>query len=174
MLSAGFADGQYQWCWMASRWLGSEPFGLSAGVFGASQVVLVVKNPPANIGGIKRWEFDPWVRKIPWRRACQPTPVFYSCLNPMDRGVWQATVHGITKSQTWLKWLSIHVHNGVFIYNKAWSKRRIKGSYIKVQSMDVTGVYGEVREAARGLILEFKGKVGPRGKSNEMLAKVSI
>jgi len=21
-------------------------------------------------------EFDPWVRKIPWRRAWQPTPVF--------------------------------------------------------------------------------------------------
>ena len=27
----------------------------------------------------------------------------YSCLeNPMDRGVWRATVHGRTKSQTWL------------------------------------------------------------------------
>jgi len=24
----------------------------------------------------KRREFDPWVRKIPWRRAWQPTPVF--------------------------------------------------------------------------------------------------
>ena len=24
----------------------------------------------------KRYRFDPWVRKIPWRRACQPTPVF--------------------------------------------------------------------------------------------------
>ena len=25
----------------------------------------------------------------------------YSCLgNPMDRGTWQATVHGVTKSQT--------------------------------------------------------------------------
>ena len=33
----------------------------------------------------------------------------YSCLeNPMDRGAWQATVHGVTKSQTWLKWLSMH------------------------------------------------------------------
>ena len=27
----------------------------------------------------------------------------YSCLeNPMDRGAWQAPIHGITKSQTWL------------------------------------------------------------------------
>ena len=30
-------------------------------------------------------------------------PLQYSCLeNPMDRGAWRATVHGVTKSQTWL------------------------------------------------------------------------
>ena len=31
----------------------------------------MVKNPPANAGG-----FDSWLRKIPWRRKWQPTPVF--------------------------------------------------------------------------------------------------
>ena len=36
----------------------------------------MVKNPPASAGDIKRHRFDPWVRKIPWRRAWQPTPVF--------------------------------------------------------------------------------------------------
>ena len=41
-----------------------------------SQVVLVVKNPPTNAGDIKRCGFDPWVGKIPCRRAWQPTPVF--------------------------------------------------------------------------------------------------
>ena len=30
-------------------------------------------------------------------------PLQYSCLeNPMDRGAWQATVHGVTESQTQL------------------------------------------------------------------------
>ena len=30
-------------------------------------------------------------------------PLQHSCLeNPMDRGAWQATVHGVTKSWTWL------------------------------------------------------------------------
>ena len=30
-------------------------------------------------------------------------PLQYSCLgNPMDRGTWQATVHGVSKSRTWL------------------------------------------------------------------------
>ena len=41
----------------------------------ASQVVLVVKNLPATAGH-KRHRFDPWVGKIPWRRAWQSTPVF--------------------------------------------------------------------------------------------------
>ena len=40
-----------------------------------SQVAPVVKNPPANAGDM-RCGFDPWVGKIPWRRAWQPTPVF--------------------------------------------------------------------------------------------------
>ena len=36
-------------------------------------------------------------------------PLQYSCLeNPMDRGTWWATVHGVTKSQTWLKRLGVH------------------------------------------------------------------
>ena len=32
---------------------------------GASQVVLVVKNPPADAGTCKKHSFHPWVRKIP-------------------------------------------------------------------------------------------------------------
>ena len=46
-------------------------------------------------------------------------PLQYSCLeNPMNRGSWQATVHGVTKSQTWLSnwhtqeiqiiWIPVH------------------------------------------------------------------
>ena len=35
-------------------------------------------------------------------------PLQYSCLeNSMDRGAWQATVHGVAKSQTGL---SMHAH----------------------------------------------------------------
>jgi len=33
----------------------------------------VVKNTTVNAGDC---EFDPWVRKIPWSRKWQPTPVF--------------------------------------------------------------------------------------------------
>ena len=35
----------------------------------------------------------------------------YSCLeNPMGRGAWWATVHGVVKSQARLKQLSMHAH----------------------------------------------------------------
>jgi len=39
-------------------------------------VALVIKNLPANAGGEKRYWCNPWIRKIPWRRAWQLTPVF--------------------------------------------------------------------------------------------------
>ena len=37
-------------------------------------VALVVKNLPP----MQRLRFNPWVGKIPWRRAWKPTPVFLS------------------------------------------------------------------------------------------------
>ena len=37
---------------------------------------LVVKNPSADAGDVKRLGFGPWVIKIPWRRKWQPTPLF--------------------------------------------------------------------------------------------------
>ena len=40
-------------------------------------------------------------------RGGHSNPLQYFCLeNPMDRGVWWATVHRVTKSWTWLKRLS--------------------------------------------------------------------
>ena len=34
------------------------------------------REPPCHCRRLKTCRFDPWVRKIPWRRAWQPTPVF--------------------------------------------------------------------------------------------------
>ena len=45
----------------------------------------------------RRSGLDPWVRKTP--REGNGNPLHYSCLgNPMDRGPWQAIVHGVAKS----------------------------------------------------------------------------
>ena len=56
----------------------------------------IVKNPPANAGDARDMGGeDPGE----WN----DNPLQYSCLeNPMDRGVWQATAHGVAKSRTQL------------------------------------------------------------------------
>ena len=35
------------------------------------------EEPARNAGGVQRRVFDPWVRKIPWRRKWQPPPVLW-------------------------------------------------------------------------------------------------
>ena len=59
---------------------------------------LAVKNVPANAEGIRDLGSIPGLRRSPG--GGNGNPLQYSCLeNPMERGVWWATVHGITKSQ---------------------------------------------------------------------------
>ena len=63
----------------------------------ASQVVLVVKNLPANVGEIRDVGWIPGLGRSPGEG--NGNPLQYSCLdNPMDRGNWQAIVHEVTKS----------------------------------------------------------------------------
>ena len=68
-------------------------------ILGASLLPLLVKNPPAkeeDTGSIPRSGRSPG--------GGHGNPLQYSCLeNPMDRGVWWATVHRVIKSQRWLK-----------------------------------------------------------------------
>ena len=57
------------------------------------------ENLSASAGDTRERGLDPWVRKIPWSKKWQPTPVFLPG-KFMDRGAWQTTVQGVTKSQT--------------------------------------------------------------------------
>ena len=76
--------------------------GRAAQLLGASQVALVVKNLPAKAGDRRNAGLIPGSGRSPGER--HGNPLQYSCLgNPMDRGAWQATVHGVAKSQTRLK-----------------------------------------------------------------------
>ena len=75
--------------------------GPSANRTGASQVALVVKNPPASLGDIRKKGSIPGSGRF--SGAGNGNPLQYSCLEkPMDRGAWWATVHGVPKSQTQL------------------------------------------------------------------------
>ena len=77
-----------------SKWHLKYRLNVYVGFWGGS----VVKNPPTNTGD---------TGSIPgsgrFSGEGNGNPFQYSCLgNPMDRGAWGATVHGITKSRTWL------------------------------------------------------------------------
>ena len=58
----------------------------------------MVKNPPAMR--------ETWVRSLGWEHPLEEGMATHSRILvwriPMDRGTWQAAVHGVTKSQTQL------------------------------------------------------------------------
>ena len=94
-----------------TRWLSGEDLGvfttscnMPTTAKTAPQAVLVVKNLPANTGDTG--SIPGWGRSPGGGRG---NPLQCYCLeNPVNRGAWRATVHGVAKSQTRLKRLSKH------------------------------------------------------------------
>ena len=81
----------------------------------------MVKNLPANAGGTTDIGSISGPGRLPG--GGNGNPLQYSCLeNLVDRGAWQATVHGVTKSQKQL----ITQHN---------NKKEIKKSCIKARGI---------------------------------------
>ena len=86
-------------------------------LFGTSRVALVVKNPPANAGDRRNVSVIPELGRSPG--GGHGNPLQYSCLeNPMNRGNWRATVHGVAMSWTLLKWLSTQHHDYFGLFTK--------------------------------------------------------
>ena len=68
-------------------------------IIGVSQVVLVVKNPPANAGDARDTGSIPGSGRSPG--GGHGNPLQYSSLeNPMDRRAWWATIQRVTQSWT--------------------------------------------------------------------------
>ena len=68
--------------------------------------LLVVKNLSASAVDTKDTGSIPGSGRSPGGE--NGNPVQYSCLeNPMEGGAWWATVHGVTKSQTWLNTVAV-------------------------------------------------------------------
>ena len=56
----------------------------------------MIENPPTNVGVIRVEDSTPGLDRS--LGEGDDNPLQYSCLeNPMDRGPWWATVHGVTK-----------------------------------------------------------------------------
>ena len=102
----------------------------------ASQVVLMVKNPPTNAGDTRDKGSIPASERSPGEGHGNPLP--YSCLeNPMDRGAWRATGHRGAKSQTWLKW-HVHTHYKIWFVGKIDHVWKIS-SFIALVAFQVPG-----------------------------------
>ena len=70
-------------------------------------MALVVKNLSANAGYMRDAGSIHGSGRSPGEENGNPPE--YSCLeNPMDKGSWKATVHGVTNSQIQLKLFSMH------------------------------------------------------------------
>ena len=114
----------YSWlCWVVFfiafylfvcflSWFGKYKFHFTRW---ASQVAQWKKNPSVNAGArflhwqteVCRCRFHPWVGKIPWRRAWQPTPVIFAWRIPWTEEPGRLQSVG-SQSQTWL---NKHKHN---------------------------------------------------------------
>ena len=58
------------------------------------------KEPTCQYRRYKRCRFNPWVRKIPWRRVWQCTPTFLPGESHGQKSLSMATVHGVAKNWT--------------------------------------------------------------------------
>ena len=111
LLILDFDSGHSDWCEMVPHhgfdlhfsdnewyWSSFHVFVSHLYLFWALLVAQMVNKLPANTGDLG---LIPGSGRFPGEG--NGNPFQYSCLeNSMDRGPWQATVHGIAKSQTWL------------------------------------------------------------------------
>ena len=95
------------------------------------------KKPACQCRRHKNCGFDPWIGKIPWRRAQQPTPVFLPGESHGQRSLEGYSLR-VAKSRTQLKCLSMHACNrppDIFIEKLCFHytyKHAYKGRYNKV------------------------------------------
>ena len=96
----------------------------------ASHLKLMIKNPPASVGDTRYADSVAGLGRSPG--GGNGNPLQYSFLeNPMDRGAWQAVVHGVTKNWTRLSTaqhkrghnIENYILQPLFYVDEAWGKK---------------------------------------------------
>ena len=104
--SSGPRDQTHISCFVRQVLFNAEPPGAEAWN-NPHQTVCLAHHGPGGTSGRepacqrrrrKRWGFDPWVGKVPWRRAWQPTPVFLPGESHGQRSLVGYSPRGLTES----------------------------------------------------------------------------
>ena len=113
----------------------------------------MVKNLPASVKETRGMGSIPgWERSLGGGNG---NPLQYSCLeSPMDRGVWQATVHGVAKSHTTER---LSMHACTRMNQEAFSCKKWKRMAIDFQTIDYQSAIPEpITSASPGNLLEMQ------------------
>ena len=74
------------------------------------------------LGCHSQCRFNPWVRKIPWRRKWQPTPVFLPGTPHGQKSLEGYSPQGRKESNT-TEWLHTHNYPRAMVINRTYAKR---------------------------------------------------
>jgi len=120
-----------KWKWLPYHWtqLITRHLLMANGIW-AFQVALVVNT---YLAMQVRCEFEPWVRKIPWRREWQPTPVFLPRESHGQKCLEGYSPWGRRVGHNWSNSIHTHTRNGIrsrisltkyFLKDYTWLKNR--------------------------------------------------
>ena len=110
----------------------------------------------------KRQRFNPWVSASLF---CQENPV------EMDRGAWQATIHGTAKSRTWLKQLNTHI---IFLFHVSQTPNEFVDSYFVHEEIKALtySIFKDIRN--NHSLAKLRGSHSPNAKNkNEHSSEVT-
>ena len=116
----------------------AQSFQLFATLWTQARYGAVVKNLPADAGDTRDMGSMPGLGRSPGEG--NNNPLQYSCLeNPMNRGAWRATVHGVAKSRTWLSEHTAHKSS----IRHIWGHKETQPSDLAcTQAQDILITYG--------------------------------
>ena len=108
--------------------------------------------------------YDPWVVEIPWRRAWQPTPVFWP-------GEFHGLFHGNQKSLTWLSHFHFHFSRFVKHLPCAWTLCQVaRDTTVTKTKPQETDKFDKQSEncicVVRGMVPSACGSNGSKQKSS--------
>ena len=105
----------------------------------------MVKNLPGNAGNARK---DPWVRKIPWRRKWQPTPVFLpgkshrqrSLAGYSSQGCQESDITERTRTHTGM---AVAMENSMVVPSKIKNRTAVQGRNSTLGEYPILGYLSE-------------------------------